>query len=467
MRRLPPNHPVTARVRSGGVTPGVAAGRGREGDGVTVDVDAAVRGVEAAVVTATEQHGVVDRQVSPIGEGLPCVSDVAPPRWGVAARPDAPLIAHLQRTPQPQGHRAHGRGYLHRGTGCIHHQTEELAVVDQMAQVGTTDRLARGQQPSGGVGGIVLQAGELLRREHHDHLGTHTVLGRRLPGPQRDLAQLLERIRGSLFGSAVLTGGVGAAEGPECHPGLLSSGAVEQSGEDEATVRDVGGPQPPRTMLAGRVAGEPGGPDSSQHLAGHATEGHGIVLRGQGQQLGLHPASIVLVELGQDPGDQLRLGRFQLPVLEGLTRGRVGAGCLSSLDDTLGLRPRHALLIGELSLVFPPRDRTWAPTRGIDTAGLGHCSEPGTDPFQLPQGSRQAAQHFLKGSLVDRFQRPVWDASQVADGSLHCGHQGPQLIGFPSRAGGTPAGSAAAGVSPVPLINHDTALTCPQAWVTS
>ena len=94
------------------------------------------------MVTTTQQHGVVDRQVAPVGEGIPSVSDVAPTRRGVAARPHAPLIAHLQRTPQPQGHGAHGRGDLHRRTSCIHHEAEELAVIDQVTQVGTTDRLA-------------------------------------------------------------------------------------------------------------------------------------------------------------------------------------------------------------------------------------------------------------------------------------------------------------------------------------
>ena len=293
------------------------------------------------------------------------------------------------------------------------------------------------------------------------------MLGGRLPCPQRNLAQLLERIRGALFGGAVLTGGVGAAEGPESHTGLLSRGAVEQPGEDEAPIGDVGGTQPPGAVLAPRIAGEPCRPDTSQHLPGHAPEGHGIVVGGQGQQLGLHDGSVALVELRQDPSDQLRLGRFQLPVLEGLPRGGVVTGCLSGLDDTLGLRPRQALLIGESLLLLPADDRTWPLTRGIDATGLGHRSEPSTDPLQLPQGPCQPTQHLVEGPVLHLVQRPVRDASEHTNGGLHRGQHGAQLIGSVSRIGGTRAGSITTGASPVPLIHHDAALTCPQAWMTA
>ena len=95
----------------------------------------------------------------------------------------------------------------------------------------------------------MLEPCELLSGEHHDDLWADTVAGGSCSSLQGSLTELFERIRTTLFGGAVLIGGVGSAEGLQRDAGLLCRAPVQQPGEREPAIRGVGCPHPARAVL--------------------------------------------------------------------------------------------------------------------------------------------------------------------------------------------------------------------------
>ena len=170
-----------------------------------------------------------------------------------------------------------------------------------MAQIGTGDGLTGVQQPSGDVGGVVFESGELLSGEQDDDLWADTVVGGSCSGFQSGVAELFEGVRTALLGGAVLVGSVGSTEGLERDARLLCSAAVQQPGEGEAAIGGVGSPHPARAMLFFGAACQRFGPPCGQQRAGFAAERHHVVASGQHQQLRLHLRPVLREQVSEDP----------------------------------------------------------------------------------------------------------------------------------------------------------------------
>ena len=308
--------------------------------------------------------------------------NVAPGGRGIAALPDAASIAQHQRPPETDRDRANRLRHLHGYRLLVQHETEHLAVIDEVADLPAGDRLPRSEEAPGGELGRGGQGCVLSGGEDDHHLRSLAVVRRGVTDPERGGTQLLESIRAPLSRRSPLTWGIRAPERAEGDARLLRSSTVEEPGEGEPAVLGRGGAERAGAVLPGLVRGERLGSFTTQQLPGCAPEGTRLQPTSQLEELRLDLGASLRRDVGEDLGDQLGVPRSDLPLRHRPPGGLVVTSRPAGRDLLLDLRVRDLLLLGEAALAVLDRGTERRPV------GAGRSSGDG--------GGRSARPHTLE-----------------------------------------------------------------------
>jgi len=322
-----------------------------------------------------------------------------------------------------------------------------MAVGEQRTELASRDGLRRASEACRSSEIARLVGSELIGIDHDDHVGTNTVIGRCFADPQGSGTELFEGISGALLRAAVLPGGIRASEGIECHPRVLGSSPVQQSGEREPAVSRVGGAESSLSVadpliLDGGLRDLPG-----EDRAGPSAEGDRVERHRERQELRFHRPLPIRRKVTQDAIDLPCVLRADGTVGESIPGRRVPLSGSAGIDLTLGVRRGLALLVGQLALVVPELPTELARTLRLDASCLRRGRCPGPQGDELRDGPPQPTEELLEaviGEFADverssRFDR-LLDTGEVVGG--------PRLTGGDGATGRMPVGDGPRGRGP-------------------